>query len=163
MHPLSSPSYLLICCPTYPDTLSAQHHHAGAVSRGCRLRLDLAAEQRVRNRRGHHCETLRLAMAQEIGHSGSLGSIAGGHATNRALGLSRARKTCLQPCSERLSQPPCFAVLCLFDPCEAADFNIDSYPSLATRLSCFSRPLVFAAHCRIPQYPAASLCTALAP
>lgn len=42
----------------------------------------------------------RVATAQEIGHSGSLGSNAGGHAPSRALGLSRTRKTCLQPCSE---------------------------------------------------------------
>ena len=57
--------------------------------------VDLAAEQRVRNRRGRPSETLRLATAQEIGHSGSLGSNAGGHAPSRALGLSRTRKTML--------------------------------------------------------------------
>ena len=44
-------------CPTYPDTPSAQHHHAGAVSTGCRLRLVLDNEQRVRNRRGRPSET----------------------------------------------------------------------------------------------------------
>ena len=38
---------------------------------------------------------LRLATAQEIGHSGSLGSNAGGHAPSRALGLSRTRKNML--------------------------------------------------------------------
>lgn len=44
-------------CPTCPDTPSAQHHHAGAVSTGCRARLVLDNEQRVRNRRGRPSET----------------------------------------------------------------------------------------------------------
>jgi len=124
-------------CPTYPDTPSAQHHHAGAVSTGSRLRLVLDNEQRVRNRRGRPSETLRLATAQEIGHSGSLGSNAGGHAPSRALGLSRTRKTCLQPCSEA-HQPPCRAVP--LRPMRGCRFEYRLCPSLATQLFLFFQP-----------------------